>query len=313
LDFCAWMRGLGLDDDTLKWYCRYAGKLPVDESGILEVGKVECNSWMLKLTRHYLDYLLDGRIIGIEEYARLGLELQAREKVCRKRLEARGRGAYKCPDKPRVPDRRTRHYAIARALAESGVRLKELHRVARAGLEGEVVEEAGTPLIVIDVLERRGFKRVNIVSMTLQTWLRARRALQQLDYKSIVDYYSKRRLTPVSCYRKYHWNTCLALGTRQLCEFIQGRSKPVSITHYERYKWTAARLQARVVPAMSIVLEEGLSALNRLEYEDSPLHVDHYLDPVPRPYPQGTGEPGGNGHPEAHALPRLIRKYLDLL
>ncbi len=95
---------------------------------MLDTGRVECNSWLLKLSRHYTDFLLDTGQIGVGEYARLRLELRARERVCQKRMRPRRRGAYSYPDPPVLLDRRTRAFPIALALAESGVRLKQLWR-----------------------------------------------------------------------------------------------------------------------------------------------------------------------------------------
>jgi len=58
-----------------------------------------------------------------------------------------------------------------------------------------------------------------LVVMGAGFWLRARRVLGGLDYGSIVDYYSKNSkngLTVPGCYRNMRWNTCLALGSRDL-------------------------------------------------------------------------------------------------
>ena len=173
----------------------------------------------MKLAHHYINYLLDSGDTDIEEYARLRLELQARERVCRKRLRTRGRGAYRCPEKPRLPDKRTRAYIIVLALAESGARLKQLWRIARSDMREELYDAGGVRLAIIDVHQQHGYKRVNIVAMEAGLWLRARRILSRLDYRNIVDYYSKNGLTVPSCCRKMHWNTCLALGSRDLCEF----------------------------------------------------------------------------------------------
>jgi len=129
--FCDWLRSLGLDMETVYWYCAYTGRLPL--SGLLlDVGRVGCNSWLLKLSRHYTDFLLDTGQIGVGEYARLRLELQARERVCRKRLRTGGRGAYRCPERSRLLDKRTRTCIMVLVLAEGGVGLRQLWRVARS-------------------------------------------------------------------------------------------------------------------------------------------------------------------------------------
>ena len=168
-------------------------------------------------------------------------------------------------------------------------------------------------MAVVDVLETRGFKRVNVIIMRASLWDRVRRILASTEYRAIVDYYSKKKLTPPSCYRKIHWNTCLAIGSRELCEFIQGRRKPVSITHYERYKYSAAALQSRIVRLVPVVLEQGVSALGRLDYEDAPLGIKHDLNLVTGTYPQGPGKPSRDSYPQTDTLTTLIREYLNLL
>ena len=120
-------------------------------------------------------------------------------------------------------------------------------------------DAGGVRLAIIDVYRQHGYKRVNIVAMEAGFWLRARRILSRLDYRSIVDYYSRNGLTVPSCYRKMHWNTCLALGSRDLCEFIRGRRKPISVARYEHYKWTVIILQSKIIRLIPVVLEQGVS------------------------------------------------------
>jgi len=65
----------------------------------------------------------------------------------------------------------------------------------------------------------------------------------------------------------------------------------------------------RLIPA---VLEQDVSILGRLNYEDTPLRIKHNLDLVPGPYSESPGEPSRDSYPEADTLTAFICEYIDL-
>ena len=74
-----WLRRRAPDsaDRYLRYFEKYEGLLEG-----LDLASFPCNSWVLKLAGHYLDFLLYNGELDAGEYARLRLELQARRRVC---------------------------------------------------------------------------------------------------------------------------------------------------------------------------------------------------------------------------------------
>lgn len=76
--------------------------------------------------------------------------------------------------------------------------------------------------------------------------------------------------------------------------------------------WQSSR--SKVIRLLSVVLEQGVSILGRLNCEDAPLGIKHNLDLVPGPYPESPSEPSRDSCPEANTiLPTLIREYIGLV
>lgn len=147
-----WLRRRAPDsaDRYLRYFEKYEGLLEG-----LDLASLPCNSWVLKLAGHYLDFLLYNGELDAGEYARLRLELQARRRACSAGRGRKPRGVEACPDRAVMPDARRTLYWVARALLESGVRLSSLHRAAVYGAPLEAWEGG---VAVIDLGEVRGLQ-----------------------------------------------------------------------------------------------------------------------------------------------------------
>ena len=314
LSFAESLRGRAPESarDYASYYERYRGILEE-----LRLEALPCNSWVLKLASHWLNYLQYTGRIGLETYARKRIELEVRRRAClgSRGLQALGRGLGRCPDSCIRPDARTQWFYVAKALIESGVRLKHLWRASRMSVRPEVY---GGGVVVLDLRARYGFKRVNVAIMDYYSWLRASRVLSRVDYRSVGKAFARRGWTPPGCYRKYHWNICIAAtGDRDLCRFIQGRREPVDIAYYEDYKASGVAAYLRMRPYLLRILEgEPLSAVLaslRLEYKAPPRGVEDHEHPIVGPEPEGLSELLGDSDSQAEPIATLIRKYSNLL
>ena len=272
--------------DYARYYKRYRGLLEG-----LELSRLPCNSWVLKLAGSYIEYLLYTSSVDLETYARLRLELRLRWRACSVAKPRRGVGVERCPSS--IPRLRGPVYWVWRALLESGVRAKHLWLLW--GRRPETVEGA----LVWD-LRLPGTKRVNTVILSPETAARAILVVERWSYRTIKDY-SHRLGAPVSCPRKIHWNVCIALADRSLCGFIQGRWAPVDIVHYEMWKLEAAKVSKRIWRVTGKALEgytlkELLALVDNLKYNPPLSRVEAGEQHVARLNPQGPGEPGGDGN-----------------
>ncbi|MEB3860634.1 MAG: hypothetical protein GSR84_00255 [Desulfurococcales archaeon] len=307
MEFEEWLRK-HVAPDTASKYIRYYYRYRDALDG-LRLGELECNSWVLKLAGHWIGYLYYTGRIDIGEYSRLGLELRERRRLC---MGARPRvqGADRCPDRAVMPDGRTRLYWAARALLESGVRLRHLVIASRMD-EYEIIDD----VVVVDLGIVRGYKRSYIAVLSAATWLRARRVLGSLGYDALRQRFSRGGYTGPSCLRKLHYNVCMGVvGDRSLCNFLQGREAPVDIAHYERYRDTSVNAFRLMRPALEEVARgSSLRLVLRRYYQPSPGRVKGYEHPAAGLDAEVPGELGGYGYPEADAAIRLIRDYSNFL
>ncbi len=172
-------------------------------------------------------------------------------------------------------------------------------------------------LVVVDLRQDYGFKRVNVVVARFYTWKRASRLLRGVSYNHVKKVFSEKGWTPPGCYRKYHWNLCLEAtrGDRLLCGFIQGRWRPVEIGYYEDYAGRSLEVLRSLLPAVD-ALARGipLGVALRLLKDEPPLNgVEDHPYPVAGPPTEGSGESLGDRDPEAESLAALVREYSDLL
>ncbi len=310
MEFGEWLRARapGSYRDYMRYFEKHRGVLER-----LELRRLPCNSWLLKLAGLWLDYLLQSGELAVDVYAVKRLELQAVRRVCGGISRGRGSGLGRCPVAPRLPERGLKWFSVALLALESGVRVKHLWRASL---------EAGEPrlsggVVVLDVRIDYGFKRVNVIVARESTWEEARRVLSQVSYDYVKKLFTVRGWTPPGCYRKYHWNLCLeASGDRLLCGFVQGRWRPVEIGYYEDYVSRSVGVLRSILPGVDALASgASLAEALRLLKDNSPPHgVENGPKPGAGAPAEGLREPLGDGDAETvGALASLVRKYSDLL
>ncbi|MEB3861185.1 MAG: hypothetical protein GSR84_03070 [Desulfurococcales archaeon] len=271
--------------DYARYYERYREAL-----SSLDLARLPCNSWLLKLVGNYIEYLLYHGAIDFTTYAAKKAELRLRRQACSPFIGRRGEGIGRCPESLNPLEGPV--YWVWRGLLESGVRAKHLWRITR--IRPEEVDGA----LVWDVRVTTGTKRVNIIVLDPEeTAPRLHHVLSSYSYSRLRDTAARRR-APLSCARKIHWNLCIAAtGDRQLCGFIQGRWRPTDIAHYEDYKYAAVRASRLVWPLAHRFLDEGIGLrrlLDDLKYYTLPDRIEPGKKHIPRLEAEGPGEPGGN-------------------
>ncbi len=264
-------------------YAKYFEKHK-DELESFNIRRLPCNSWVLKLAGRYIEWSLATGNLSLEEYAVKRLELRARMKICKPALNT-SIGMERCRGVVRAPDNLL---WIIRALLESGVRLKHLWLIR--GLRPERYDN----VLVWDINRSIGKKRVNVVVLHEDTGARLAWVVDRLSYEQVKD---RGRRIGFSCMRKYHYNLCLAASRRDraLCDFIQGRSKPVSILHYEEYKASTASLAEKIWPGSWAMLrgaslQEAIRLVRELVDYAGPGRVEAHDQSVSGPEPEGAGE-----------------------
>ncbi len=214
-----------------------------------------CNSWCYKARLKWLRYRLWRGEVSPQEYL---LEVE------RLKLERRA-----CPRKTR----RLRQYdprlevvriepslePLYRAAAESGVRVKHLWLLV--GLEPRLYQDG---ILVFDVRAVFGQKRVNVIAVRYQTLAALLPLLSTVTYDAARKRVGRAGATPLSFMRKIHWNICLTLCDREICQFIEGRKALVEEVYYTRYLEASAECTRRILPFVDRVLSgEPLSSVYR--------------------------------------------------
>ncbi|MCE4625758.1 MAG: hypothetical protein F7C35_07865 [Desulfurococcales archaeon] len=267
---------------SIRDYARYYERYRV-ELETLKISRLPCNSWVLKLAGSYIEFLLYNGSVDLETYARLRMELRLRKRACEP--PNRGVGIGRCDGRVEVPEHL---YWFARGLLESGTRLKHLWliRESRPDRFGSV--------LVWDVNRSIGRKRVNVVILHEDTGARLAWLVDRLSYERVKD---RGRRVGFSCMRKYHYNLCLAASRRDraICDFIQGRNKPVSILHYEEYKASTASLAEKIWPGSWAMLrgaslQEAIRLVRELVDDAGSGRVEANDQSVSRTETQGPSE-----------------------
>ena len=244
---------------SVRDYMRYWGKAEIRRliEG-LEFGRFPCNSWILKLARNWLNWAIEAGLVSFDRAAAKLLELRHRERVCRSIRDRSGcRGAYVCPEKP-VLSRIWWAEIIQRAVAYSGIKAKHLWKLPSR----EPVIDDGHVVVWDFEGYREGKKGINIVILPKKLAEHVLDVVVSYSYMSRGAWSKSTQpdVTPVKCFRKYHYELCkeacrpVKEDTR-ICDFIQGRLRPVSVVHYLRYREAALRVQQEVWPLIDKLLK----------------------------------------------------------
>ncbi len=295
--------------DYMRYYERLRHALGTLEPRLYE--RLPCNTWVLKLARIYVRWAMLEGCVDTGTAAHLLLVIQERERVCRGEIRGRGEGFDRCPEAPR-PSGRHWVRVIQEAVAWSGARAKHLWLISETPRER--VRRYGD-VIVYDLRKTFGKKRVNIIPLPAGL---APRVLEVVSTRSYNSRRAVRDSTPWSCWRKYHYELCLAASdSEQLCDFIHGRYRPTSVKHYMDYVRRAAGVTARLKPGVEKLLEgrdlgEALLALTRAAPTQARVNlpedklqvnrVEEYFDAVTLPDAEGLREGLGDRDDELRAI-----------
>ncbi len=243
------------DMGFMEWCTREASEETCQRYEKLRDCKDLCNSWCYKARLKWLRYLMFVEKISPQEYLLEVERLRLEKRACPRRK--RGARQYD-PRLERIVVEPSLE-PLYRAAAESGVRVRHLWLLV--GLEPSIYQDG---VLVFDVRAVFGQKRVNVIAVRYRTLSALLPLLSSTTYDAARKRVARAGATPLGLMRKIHWNICLALCDRELCQFIEGRRALVDDVYYTRYLEASAECTSRILPYIDRVLGgEPLSSVYR--------------------------------------------------
>ena len=172
----------------------------------LNVSKLPCNKWLLKLMSNYLSWLsltgADFRLVAAKRE-----ELRLKTRLCKHIIEKK---EPQCREYI-LYNRSELGASIQRAVLYSGTRAKHLWLIKSIS---PIYRD--TNIAIYDLRRSLGYKRVNVIIMPRDIENKVIEIVTRYSYKTAQKYFDP----PVRCFRRYHWNLCLkATQDRTLCGF----------------------------------------------------------------------------------------------